>query len=336
MQARDGWLFIRQEDIGTLAGKSRGTVSASITKLVKCGHMEKRENINGGQGANFYKIVHDGSLPPEYDRWQNVGIKIIQEDKQEGTVNSAVKSLDSAVKSANSTKAENTNNFKAVDPADSGPFSLESIRKDSKTKTKELVPEVDEVVLNIVSTFMAYRTLYFPKATAKLNIRNQVNDIQGMLDKGASSETLLRVIEEQMPLASKQYAETNLVPNTIRFFKNELKKKCPEIYDMHNSQNGDLQQKEKYTMAPSQVVRSKEAKEKFCESVSALVPFQANFAFGEIRENKVQLFVNSKMLKGIIERNLELSQICRKIFGCDAEYIVCADIRPILEFQATV
>lgn len=68
---RHGWLTITFQDVMTLSGRGRSSVTDAVRRLVEYGYLEKRSRTDatGASAANQYKISYDVELPLAADRW---------------------------------------------------------------------------------------------------------------------------------------------------------------------------------------------------------------------------------------------------------------------------
>lgn len=322
-EAREGWFQIRQNDLAALAGRSKGTVNASIKKLKAANYLEKIDNKVGGQSPSFYRIKHDGFLPILFDLWARTDVKVIEQGAVQ-PADHAVQPADHAVQPADHGTLNNINENNAVQSADHGPLrlrTLDSLIKESKSlvavEVREIDKHVDQEIINVVASFMGYRTYYFPQATSNLNINKQIDCVHDLIDRGFSAESLTSLIEKQVPRAAEFYAgKSAMVPNTINFFKSDLKKICPAAFVLISTNKG----KNKIAVPDPEHLKADELTRWFkaIEAASAenekVRMFQSDVALWGVVNNTAQLVAASSLAKRIFVEAPEFNEAFKTAF----------------------
>jgi len=325
----------------------------------------------GGREACLYKIDYNVTVPAQFDRWQNLQHHFeefqdifeneVFSDVPTGTppVPVGVRGVFAAPngqktaelsdvptehrgcshrntpESSDAQGGQKTAELSDV-PTGTGGASriqnLESFIKESKTKILELYPDIDISIVDVVSTFIGTRQFCFPDTKSVLKINTQIEAVKDLISIGIPASGLINIIQMQMPLAAKQYAGTSTIPNSIKFFKNDLTKRYPDAY-LPKPKTTQLEQIELYEIPDDQQQSWDDALASASLADNDIDGFKADVAFAGLDGHTVQIIVISETVKTIFRTSTAFKNSIKTAFP-DCEVAWCTDPDYIAAFKA--
>ena len=332
IQRRDGWFQISQSKLAKWTGVSRPTINKSIKRLFEAEYINQNSSVtsDGACSASLYRIVYDGDLPVEFDRWQgaepiggsrNTGV--IQENtscKPEehpsgNTENPTVSEMDRGVNEENTPckpnehPLENSRN-RAVNELNRGDAEattqqIQGVQGRLESTTSNEVERIEFETDNeqIVETFLSLRKKYYPEIHNGVSARAKLlEQASHYLERGLSVNRFIEILSMQIQITSGKGVEA---PAGITRFKRDLEKAISELNPITLSPkrqpHPESAVKQRGTITDDARAKWDKVQQLF-QSNPKISKWQNSIEFAGVYQGKALLKVTSVVIKSLLEK----------------------------------